>query len=91
MPEEYVSEDAEAVVFEEPGTETAGEVLPEDGAAGADDIKFQNLSVEDMETADLYGEESMQPLKAVYENEAEPYLLEYESSDISCAELEQCL
>ena len=86
VPEEYVPEDAEAVVFEEPGTETAGEVLPEDGAAGADDIKFQNLSVEDMETADLYGEESMQPLKAVYENEAEPYRLEYESSDIGVKE-----
>ncbi len=86
VPEEYVPEDAEAVVFEEPGTETAGEVLPEDGAAGADDIKFQNLSVEDMETADLYGEESMRPLKAVYENDSEPYRLEYESSDIGVKE-----
>lgn len=44
------------------------------------------VSIEDMESVDLYGEESNQPLKAVYENEAQTYQLEYESSDIGVKE-----
>ncbi len=44
------------------------------------------MSIEDMESVDLYGEESNQPLKAVYENEAQTYQLEYESSDIGVKE-----
>ncbi len=47
---------------------------------------FQPVMIENMEITDLYGEESLQPLKAVYENKEQSYQLKYESSDIGVKE-----
>ena len=44
------------------------------------------VRVEEMEAEDLYGETSMQPLKAVYEEEGLPYTLEYVSCDMGVKE-----
>lgn len=71
---------AEEVLLEE-GEENTAENL-----SFQKDVEFQEPVLENMETTDLYGEESLQPLKAVYENTTQPYQLEYESSDVGVKE-----
>lgn len=58
-----------------------------------DSAVFRELSVEEAEAIDLYGEESLKPMIAVYGDTGYPYSLEYESSDIGVKEsivLEEC-
>lgn len=47
---------------------------------------FRMLSVEEVKTTDLYGEESLKPMTAVYGDTGSSCSLEYESSDIGVKE-----
>lgn len=100
IPYEGETPDVEDIGFQEtePGVETVENLQIQEGntledISGEEETEiaedmavFSELSIENMEMTDLYGQESLAPLKAVYENPEQSYHLEYESSDIGVKE-----